>query len=57
MEKGDFVAVHTDSGCIVGKFYSDDGDVCSIDFGKDGIAYGVPKGIVTLYVKVGKETD
>ena len=54
MKKGDFVAVHTDSerGCVIGILDSDDGDTCSVDFGKDGIAYGIPKEIVTLHVEV-----
>jgi len=54
MKQGDFVAVHTpgDQGCIIGRFISDDGQTCTIDFGKNGIAYGVPKEIVTLHVSV-----
>lgn len=54
MKQGDFVAVHTpgDRGCIIGKFVSDEGETCTIDFGTNGVAYGVPKGIVTLYVAV-----
>ena len=59
MKKGDFVAVHTDSelGCVIGILDSDNGDTCSVDFGKDGIAYGVPKEIVTLYVEVKQQIE
>ena len=54
MKQGDFVAVHTpgDMGCVIGIFVSDEGETCTIDFGANGIAYGVPKEIVTLHVSV-----
>ena len=54
MKQGDFVAVHTsdDRGCIIARFVSDEGETCTVDFGTYGIAYGVPKEIVTLHVSV-----
>lgn len=56
MTTGDFVSVHTEDGCVIGRFISDDGDTVTVELNQIGIGavcfYGIPKEIVTLYATV-----
>ena len=58
MEKGDFVAVHLDMGCQIGKFISSEGDTVTVNLCTAlGEIYmtGIPKERVTLYQSKRKE--
>ena len=53
MKKGDFVDVHFDSGCEIGKLVSDNGDTVTVKLGTvrgTTVMSEVPKERVTLWV-------
>ena len=54
MKPGDFVTVHLDDGCQVGRLYSDDVETVSVTLGlvtgEEIVMYGIPKKLVTLYL-------
>ena len=51
MKIGDFVDVHFDFGCLIGRLISDEGDTVSVEF-DNGICEGIPKDKCTLWVSV-----
>ena len=51
MKIGDFVDVHFDYGCVVGRLLSDDGDTVTVEF-DNGICEGIPKEKCNLWVSV-----
>lgn len=51
---GDYVEVHTEYGCLVGKFISDDGDTYTIEFDHGFLLHGVPKQKCDIWVKIRK---
>lgn len=51
MKIGDFVDVHFDFWCVIGKLISDEGDTVSVEF-DNGICEGIPKEKCTLLVSV-----
>ena len=54
MKKGDFVDVHFDSGCQIGKLISDNGNTMTVKLGTDRgtiITMDIPKERVTLWDK------
>ena len=55
MKTGDFVDVHFDAGCQIGRFVSDDGDTVTVKLGTvlgDIIMSEIPKNKVTLWLEV-----
>lgn len=51
MKPGDFIAIHTEDGCIIGRMILDDGEFVTADIGGN-IFEGIPKNICTLWVSV-----
>lgn len=51
MKPGDFIDVHFEYGCLVGKMLSDDGDTITAEF-DNGICEGIPKKICTLWYAI-----
>lgn len=51
MKPGDFIDVHFEHSCLVGKMLSDDGDTITVEF-DNGIIEGIPKKICTLWIAV-----
>ena len=51
MKVGDFVDVHFEQGCVIGRLLSDDGDTVTVSF-DNGILEGIPKGLCTLWVAI-----
>lgn len=52
MKIGDYVDVHLDEGCCIGKLISDDGETVTVEF-DNGIALtDIPKEIVSEWVSV-----
>lgn len=51
MKVGDFVDVHFEQGCVIGRLLSDDGNTVTVLFG-DGILEEIPKDVVTLWVAI-----
>ena len=57
MKKGDFVDVHFDSGCQIGKLISDNGNTMTVKLGTDRgtiIMMDIPKERITPW---GKRSD
>ena len=56
MKNGDFVSVHFDSGCQIGRFISDEGDTVSVSLGtitgETIVMTDIPKQMVTLHVAI-----
>lgn len=48
MKPGDFIDVHFEHSCLVGKMLSDDGDTITVEF-DNAIIEGIPKKICTLW--------
>lgn len=52
MKTGDFVAIHAEEGCFIGKLISEEGKSVTVSIGNNEF-YNVPRSIVTLWVSVG----
>lgn len=55
MKTGDFVDVHFETGCKIGRLVSDEGDTVTVKLGTvlgDIVMTEIPKNIVTLYMEV-----
>lgn len=51
MKIGDYVDVHLDEGCCIGKLILDDGETVTVEF-DNGILTDIPKEIVNKWVCV-----
>lgn len=51
MKTGDFIAIYTEEGCLIGRLISDEGKSVTASIGNKEF-YDIPKNIVTPWVSV-----